>query len=419
MSQTYYDWPGYNFNNNQDTNPLTSDYKNSLVGKVKKFEDKGLVQSALYNPVTKDIHVTSDKVERFDKNDWSQWPKVLNSARYAELKQLSAAGKISEDKSQYGFVYPEFQDEMLRFAEKFKTHGAAAITSTEFPQITVTTFSQALINKQQLVAQKYNLLNLPDKLQVQDTVNIVFPEYNNTNPSSVRVGYKENEPIDTAGFGAFTQTNVSLKKAGAGLAFTEEYYMRQFSVDIQALLTQKIALDFATARYSRIISKLNTMTSLATTQTAPSWSLFSAANIMSTNRPYLDVAAARAAVNTSDRLAVVDTIVTNEKNYYDYISNTWTAGAFTPTNAIAPDLNQIINRPGQIPWLNQWIINEDISNGNAFVFDHRFLLDVEGPRKTQQINTYNPDQTLFLQKEWFDIVTPSLRSNWGRKLTGI
>jgi hypothetical protein len=140
---------------------------------------------------------------------------------------------------------------------------------------------------------------------------------------------------------------------------------------------------------------------------------------MSTNRPYLDVSAARSAVNTSDRLAVVDTLLTNEKNYYDYISNTWTAGVFQSPSTATPDLNQVLTRPSQIPWLDKWYINEDISNGNAFVFDHRMIVDVEGPRKTQQINTYNPDQTLFIQKEFFDIVTPSQRSNWGRKLTGI
>jgi hypothetical protein len=82
-------------------------------------------------------------------------------------------------------------------------------------------------------------------------------------------------------------------------------------------------------------------------------------------------------------------------------------------------MNGIVRNPSQIPWANQWIINEDIANDVAFVFDHRFLVNIEGPRKTQQINTYNPDQTVFIQKEWFDIVTPSLRSGWGRKITGI
>ena len=77
-----------------------------------------------------------------------------------------------------------------------------------------------------------------------------------TRPASVRVGYKENEAIDTSGYGAFTQTSVTLKKAGAGMAFTEEFYMRQTTVDIQSLLLDKIALDFTKARYTRIVAKL-------------------------------------------------------------------------------------------------------------------------------------------------------------------
>ena len=40
--------------------------------------------------------------------------------------------------------------------------------------------SQALINRQQLVAQKYNLLGFPEKLSVPDTINVIFPEYNDT-----------------------------------------------------------------------------------------------------------------------------------------------------------------------------------------------------------------------------------------------
>ena len=65
-------------------------------------------------------------------------------------------------------------------------------------------------------------------------------------------------------------------------------------------------------------------------------------------------------------------------------------------------MNQIITNPKGIPWCKQWIINEDIPNGQRIQTPWPRILDIEGPRKTNvQINTYNPDQTIFIQKEWF------------------
>lgn len=421
MSTSYY-WPGYSGSGFTDSNTNSREYTQALTGtqqQYEKYQDSGRVQSAWYNPRTGFIHVTGDNVERFDNSAWRDWPKVMNHEEYKRLKVLNASGKIDEDKAKYGFITPEFQDQALRFYAAYKAKGAAVITSSEFPQITVTTMSQALINRQQLVAQKYNLLGFPEKLSVPDTINVIFPEYNDTT-SSVRVGYKENEAIDTSGYGAFTQTSVTLKKAGAGMAFTEEFYMRQTTVDIQSLLLDKIALDFTKARYTRIVAKLAAMTNLASTQPAPptgGWAGYTAGNLQSNNRPYIDLNAVRLAIN-SDKLATVDTIITNEKTWMDYYTNTWIKGFQNP-DAATPDMNQIITNPKGIPWCKQWIINEDIPNGSAYILDGRRILDIEGPRKTQQINTYNPDQTIFIQKEWFEIQVPTTRTTWGRILTGI
>lgn len=406
MSQSYY--PQYTGNN--------PEYIQSLVSKeVKKFEDRGKVQNAMYNPKTGFIHVTSDSTDNITNEHWNNWAKVANYNEYKKLKALNASGQKSNDSADYNYIMPEFQDQALRYYDAYKAKGAAVITSTEFPQITVTQVSQALLNRQQLVAQKYNTLGIPEKLTVSDTINVVYPEYNNTT-STVRVGYKENEAIDTSGYGAFTQTNVNLKKAGAGMAFTEEYYMRQFTMDIQALILEKIAIDFTAARYNRINTKLAGLS--AATSTGSDWAAYTAGNLQSTNRPYTDLNSLRLQVN-SDKLATVDTIVTNEKQWIDFYTNTWVRGLFNQDAAATPDMNQIINNPPGIPWARQWIINEDVPNDTAYIIDHRYLVDIEGPRKTQQIQTFNPDQTIFIQKEWFDIVTPSTRSAWGKKLTTI
>ena len=406
MSQAYYQ-SSYNNNNNPE-------YIQSLVSKeVKKYQDQGKVQNALYNPKTGYIHVTTDSTDNISNEHWNNWAKVANYENYKKLKAQNASGQKNTDQAQYDYIMPEFQDQALRYYDAYKAKGAAVITSSEFPQITVTQVSQALLNRQQLVAQKYNLLGIPEKLTVSDTINIVYPEYNNTT-QTVRVGYKENEAIDTSGYGAFTQTNVTLKKAGAGMAFTEEYYMRQFTMDIQALILEKIAIDFTAARYNRINTKLAALGSA----TGADWAAYTAGNLQSTNRPYNDLNSVRLAVN-SDKLATVDMIVTNEKQWIDFYTNTWVRGLFNQDSSLTPDMNQIIANPPGVPWAKQWIINEDVPNDQAYILDHRYIVDIEGPRKTQQINTYNPDQTIFIQKEWFDIVVPSTRSAWGKKLTSI
>jgi hypothetical protein len=354
----------------------------------------------------------------FDSSAWDNWPKVSNYERYKELKVLNASGQKNADQANYNFIAPEFQDQALRFYDAYKARGAAVITSSEFPQISINTVSQSLINRQALLAQKYNLVGFPQKITVSDTINVIFPEYNN-NTQTVRVGYKENEAIDTSGYGTFTQTNVTLKKAGAGMAFTEEFYMKQMTVDVQSLLLDKIANDFTAARYNRIVTKLAALPNLASTQTGADWSTYVAANIQSTNRPFNDLNAAKNAITASDRLAYPDTIITNEQKFIDFYTNTWVKGIFTSDSIAATNTNQIVTNPPGITWAKQWIINEDTPSGEAFVLDSRAIVDIEGPRKTQQINTFNPDQTIFIQKEWFDIVTPSTRTGWGRELTGV
>jgi len=411
MSQaTSYTWPG--------ANQSTIDYTNALTGQQKaKYQNNDKIQNALYNPKTGFIHVTSECPDTFSSSEWNNWPKIANYEAYKQLKVQNASGQKNLDQATYDYITPEFQDQALRYYEAYKARGAAVITSSEFPQITVTQVSQALLNRQQLVAQKYNTLNIPEKITVADTLNVIFPEYNNTT-QTVRVGYRENEAVDTSGYGQFSFTNVTLKKAAGATAFTEEFYMRQLSIDIQALLLEKIALDFAKARYDRINVKMINFANLASTQTG--WAAYTAANIQSDSRPFKDLNAARNAINNADRAAVADTIVTNSDTFYNYMTNTWTRGAFSSDVGIpAVDRNQIINNPAGVPWANQWVINEDVPANEAFIFDHRALVSIEGPRKTQQINTYNPDQTLFIQKEWFDIVTPSTRTGWGKELTGL
>lgn len=407
-NQLYNPYQGYNNGGNSE------EYINSLIDrKMGQYESEKRAKHAVYNPKDGWIYLQERSEEPFN---WSNYPKIANMREYYRLKELAAKGHKSEDQAANNYYRPEFQDEALRFHEAFAMKGAAILTSTEFPAITVTTVNQSLLNRQNLVVQKYNLNGLPEKITT-DLLDPVFPEYNDTG-SAVRVGYREGDAIDTTGYGSFTQTSVTMKKAGAGLGFTEEYYMKRFTIDVQQFMLDKISNDFIKARYDRIKAKLPSLTDQATIGGANSWSLYTPGNLQSTNRPALDLNAAKVAIQ-ADKLANVDTIISREQEYIDYYSNTWTRGLFVQDNAATAPLNGIIPNPAGISWAKQWIINEDMPADTVYVLDHTMLIDLEGPRKTSQVQFYNPDQTVFFQKEWFDILMPSLRTAWGREITGV
>jgi hypothetical protein len=407
MSQTYY-----------PTN--NDDYVAELVQQnFKKLEEKKQLRNAIYNPKTGWIHVQPQEYVRNEHEpepfDWANCPKVISTKEYDNLQTRLKSGSINDDQAEFGFYSKEFADEALRYHEQIKLHGAAVITSTAFPAITVTTVNQALLNRQNLVTQKYNLLGVPKKIST-DQLTVIFPEYNDTQ-NTVRVGYRENDAIDTVGYGAFTQTSIEMKKAGAGIAFTEEYYMRQFTIPIESFIMDKIAADFVKARYDRIVAKLPSFTDVGT---LGAWGAYTAGNLQSTNRPVRDLNVVKIAIN-ADKLATANTIISNESVFTDYVTNTWTRGfAQADTAATAtPNGNNIITSPPGIPWCKQWILNEDMPANTAYVLYDEALINIEGPRKTTQAQLYNPDQTAFFQKEWFDVILTTARTAWGRELTGV
>src|SRR5215831_4935539 len=393
------------------TNANSEAYINSLIDKrMGRYESQNRASHAVYNPKSGWIHLQPRSEEPFD---WANYPKVVNMKEYYRLKELEKSGQKSHDQAVNNYYNPEFQDEALRFHEAYAQKGAAILTSTEFPAITVSTVNQTLLNRQNLITQKYNLQNVPLKMTT-DLLDPVFPEYNDTS-SAVRVGYREGDAIDTTGYGAFTQTQVTMKKDGAGLGFTEEYYMKKFTIDVQQFMLDKISNDFTKARYSRVLTKLAAFTTQAAS--AGGWGAYTAGNLQSTNRPALDLNSIRIAIN-SDKLANADTVISRTQEYTDYIMNTWTRGIYSQDTSQSTPLNNIITNPAGVPWAKQWVINEDIPADTVYVLDHNMMIDLEGPRKTSQVQFYNPDQTVFFQKEWFDILVPSLRTAWGNAVTG-
>lgn len=407
MSQAYYPY-GYEqaVQNNES-------YVREILQNEQKLQAKRRLNNALYNPKDGFIYLEDvnfkpqGEYSRDNHIPWKSYPKVINANRYEELLERSAAGKqhANDDQVEYGFYTPEWQDEALR------AHSAGVITSTEFPAITVTTVSNELLRNEKLVAEKYNLLQITETKNI-DQLQIIFPEYNDTT-KAVRGGYKENDPLETVGWGSFTETRIGLEKSGVGLGFTEEFYMRQFTYPIQSFILEHIAQDFARVKHERLVALLSTFTDVA----GQNWGLFSTTTqMMSDFRPTTNLNTVKTTIN-SDKLASVNTIVSRENVWIAYTTNTWTQGWAQPQVASDKAQNDVITNPVGIPWCDKWIINEDVSANTAFVFDNRAFIMVQGPKKTTQAQLYNPDQTVFYQKDWFK--QHLRKSAWGRELTGV
>ncbi|HYK46564.1 MAG TPA: hypothetical protein VEV83_15415 [Parafilimonas sp.] len=365
-----------------------------------KLQREKRINSAVYNPINEKIYLEDPYYGTIEQHSagkipWDKYPWISDYKRYRELEVALHNGSVNEDQAKYNFINPEFQDEALRYNEKVEQYGAGVITSTEFPAYTVTSVSQELINMEQLERVKYNLLSAVKVINTDQLV-LRFPRWTDTT-QSVKSGYKENDPIDTIQYGAITEQQITTEKAGVGFGFTEEYYMRQFTLPIESFIMSKIAFDFTRVRHNQVLAALPSFPDV----TGNDWGAYTAANIMSTNRPAVNLNTVKVAI-MSNKLYKPDTIISNEAQYIDYETNTWVKGGLIgPMQASNRTQDDILTGVTGIPWLNKWILNEDIAADRAYIFDSSQMIFIEGPRKTTQAQLVNPDQTVEFRKEWF------------------
>lgn len=391
------------------------EYFRELLSQERNLQAKRKLSNALHNPKDGFVYLEDPnfRPQREYSADnhipWGSYPKVINTKRYFDLLARSKnnteeARHANSDQQEYGFYTNEWQDEALR------AHSAGIITSTEFPAITTTTVQTELLRNELLVAQKYNLLQITETVNT-DQLWVVYPEYDDTT-KAVRVGYKENDPIETAGWGAFSETRIGLEKSGVGLGFTEEYYMRQFTYPIQQFILQHIAQDFVRVKHERLVTLLGSFADVA----GADWGAYTAGNLQSTNRPFVNFNTVKTAIN-ADKRASVNTVVSRENVFVDYESNTWVKGLMTPIAASDRSQNDVIPNPTGLPYIDRWVLNEDVTDNVAYVFDSRAFVMIQGPRKTTQFENNNPQQTITIQKDWFK--QHLRKATWGRELTGI
>ena len=93
--------------------------------------------------------------------------------------------------------------------------------------------------------------------------------------------------------------------------------------------------------------------------------------------------------------------ISRENVFIDYETNTWVKGLMTPISASDRSQNDVIANPSRAAIHQRWILNEDVTDNIAYVFDNRAFVMIQGPRKTTQFENNNPQQTITIQKDWF------------------
>lgn len=386
-----------------------------IIDEKEKQRQKQLT-TAVHNPATGKVHIedkTYGDLELQGKRgefDWSKHPVVADTNVYREGLEKFKGGSINADQFQYRWIEDEWLDDAIDFYDQVKIKGAGVLTSTEFPAFTSIAIETQLVNLERLARVRYNLLDTVTTRNV-DQLYVGFPSWNDTT-KNVKVGYKENDPIDTINWGAMTETRITIEKAGVGWGFTEEYDMTRFTFPIEATILNKIAFEFQERRHEQLASGLTSFTG----QAGSNWRAYTAGNLQSDNRPYVDLNAAWKNV-IQTRRAQPNIIISNQNQFLDYDTNTWTRGFGEAQTATTADINMVITRPRGIPWCERWYLNEDIADDIAYVIDNNALLMLEGPSKTTIGQLINPDQRVQFRKEWFKFYI--FDTTWGRKLTGI
>lgn len=208
--------------------------------------------------------------------------------------------------------------------------------------------------------------------------------------------------------GGYSRQTVNLLKDVGHVAFTDEVLLRPYEHNIYQNHLENVVNAMQQIKATKVITELET----ASTTAGADWGASSAG--MSTNNPYDDIGAVIDLIEANN--GVVDTIVTADRAFRDFISNSFVKGngqAGAPANQAGA--RTIPNPPG----LNgvTWDIDNGVTNTVAIVLDRSAVMLAQGPVRTAQYRDEQAGIDGYITRDWNAVKT--VRSGFIRKLTGI
>jgi hypothetical protein len=203
-----------------------------------------------------------------------------------------------------------------------------------------------------------------------------------------------------------------LDKDMAHVAWTEEFFMKNYEANIRELNLASIPFQMEKSKQLKIATIIDTISGTA----GGSWSAFTGAD--STRNPYPDIDVATAAINAVD--GNPNTFVSSNEVYHAFARNTFVRGndygRDGPFGGIAYG-NRTIRSAEGVPNALVWGIDNLIPNGYLAVYDRRAVRLRQGPTNSRDYRDIKTGVEGRLWKDWN--LAYNWRANLTKRITGV
>ena len=344
--------------------------------------------------------------------------KLINVKRWNHAQnRMAVAG---EDVGGLWGCSQEFYPTMLQFisiCDRAKKEGtpikralayAGIIESTSYPTLEV-------VNKQIELEQAETLTHILRSVCTLETTDMLDIEkiWTFTGP-----GISRHMLGDTAvplpKKGSFSVVEIQqLDKDMAHVAWTEEFFMKNYEANIRELNLSSIPFQMEKSKQLKIATIIDTIAGTA----AGSWSAFTGAD--STRNPYPDIDTATSAINAVD--GNPNTFVSSNEVYHAFIRNTYVTGfkqgeSGSPWGGITYG-NRVVRSAEGIQNALVWGIDNLIPNGYLAIYDRRAVRLRQGPVNSRDYRDIKTGVEGRLWKDWN--LAYNWRTNLTKRITGV
>jgi hypothetical protein len=342
--------------------------------------------------------------------------KLIKGTEFIKSRQMAYAG---QDAPGLWGCSQEFYPTMLNFIltiERAKAEGiepkralasAGVIESTSYPTLEV-------VNKQIALEQAETLTHILRSVCTLETTDMLDIEkiWTFTGPGISRKMLGDTAmPLPKKG--SFTVVEIQqLDKDMAHVAWTEEFFMKNYEANIRELNLASIPFQMEKSKQLKIATIIDTISGTA----GGSWSAFTGAD--STRNPYPDIDVATAAINAVD--GNPNTFVSSNEVYHAFARNTFVRGndygRDGPFGGIAYG-NRTIRSAEGVPNALVWGIDNLIPNGYLAVYDRRAVRLRQGPTNSRDYRDIKTGVEGRLWKDWN--LAYNWRANLTKRITGV
>jgi len=402
-------------------NAVNAYINNPAIREAVQFEIKAAqkkkTRTAWYNPCTE--WITDERTQRqirpqtiyvgeddHARPTWNSEDAVIDLPTYTHgmniIRTARREGRsltaTERDQLQNNFYVSDY---WRNLANEYKglVRTGGVITSDDYSGITVLNVMAELLGTrymQHTIVQAVTTVNTP-------SITLQIDTYSKFTASS---NVDEGITVPTKK-GGFSRQSVNLLKDVGHLAFSDEVLMRPYYHDIYQTQVENVVADLQRIKARKIAVNIE----LATNVTGTDWT--TTTGNFSTNNPYNDIGGVGDTILLNG--GIPDTIISADKPFRSFISNTWVKGAITavPDNTFGARI--IGNVPG-LPTFT-WYIDNEKSTTAVCEMDKKSVILAQGPVRTAQYRYEEAGVDGYITRDWNGVQT--VQSGFIRNITGV